>query len=848
MTPLPNGTPGNAAPTIIEPSAPGAVASIPTIIESSPAFTGLPKPLTARGEPTDPATSLLLTPGTRFREWKLVRPIKITSAEADLWILADRDGQETGVLKLFRYGIRPKAEIQAAVRRLKFSSVVTVLATGEVDGRHFEIQEFIRCGSLAQLFPPGPVPQANLRAVLGELTRALADVHAADIIHRDLKPANILVRSRDPLDIVLADFGISSLSDLSLHLSNANRTAAYAAPEAMTGVVARASDWWSIGVMLLELLTGQHPFAGLDERTVNFVLVTRGVEVPTTLPPDWALLIRGLLTRDHAKRWGLAQVEAWLAGQTDIPLHYGLEPGGEAAQRKEPYKFAGRDYRDPADLAVALVENWDDATRRLTRGSITDWVKNILRDADLAARLDDITGDRKLDEDQKLAAALLALNPTLPLVLRGIVITPDWLAANAAVQHLPALRLSHPGTVADAKDTTGDDIDLVRRAIELVRTAQHASPMQFERELRIPREKAEKILDELANRHIVGPRTHVAAREVLVGREEGLSVAVGVLESTLPKWVEELRGDNWLTQAAERHRAAWEFFRLRKLPVNRTLADQLLLSPHADAVWPLVEERRRQCARAEHKGLHGLLTKADKLTWHEAVALVAAEPAAFLTHDQVMLEDSLAWLDRLHLRFDRAQAEQLILARSWGAVLEQWRARRAKFIAAAPAALEAMLRKDDPEYLEAVALITAEATHFETAQQAWLNESARWQQRLVKLRRELFSPHPPWLTLNLGALGTELNERLARVREERAAMNELLNRQESTFHQAEPTSDGLTAAQAADTREGELLVAVMKLEEDLRKLFWAARLRSVLLWFALAALLLLTGYSLTLGR
>lgn len=830
----------SSAQTIVEPNAPGAAASMPTIVEAAPAFASLPKPLTSRGPPTDGGASLVLTPGTMFREWQLARPLKVTSAEADIWILTHPQSQEQAVLKLYRYGIRPKPEIQTAVRQLKFSSVVTVLATGEADGRSFEIQEYIRCGSLAQLFPAGPAPDEGLRAVLSELVRALADVHAAGIIHRDLKPANVLVRAREPLDLVLADFGISSLSDLSLHLSNASRTAAYAAPEAMTGVVARASDWWSLGVMLLELLTGRHPFAGLDERTVNFVLVTRGVEVPADLPPDWSLLIRGLLTRDHARRWGQPQVAAWLEGKREIPVHYGLESGGEASLRKEPYKFAGRDYRDPQELAVALVENWDDATRRLTRGTITEWVQKTLRDADLGARLEDICADRKLDEDQKLAAALLAMDATLPLVLRGTVITPEWLAANAAVQHLPALRLTHPGTVPDARDTSGDDIDLMRRAIELVRAEQHASPMQFERRLGVTRDKAEKLLDELASRHIVGPRTKVAARDVLVGREEGLSVAVGVLESSLPRWVEELRGDNWLTQAAARHHAAWEFFRTQKLPVNRTLADQLILSPHENAVWPLVEERRRQYGRTQHTGMQALLTQAAPLSWHEAVALVAAEPTGFQTHDQVMLADSLAWLDRLGLRYDRVLAEQLILARSWGAVLEDWRARRARYISATPVALAMMLRREDPEYLEAVALITAEATHFETAQQAWMNEAARWQIRLDRLRRDLLEAKPPLFTLNFTGLAAEEAARRERLRAARVELEALLQRQEATFHEDAPTAEGMAASQAADTREARLHMAALQLEEGIGRMFRATKVQSLAVVFAVV-LVVLTG-------
>ena len=88
---------------------------------------------------------------------------------------------------------------------------------------------------------------------------ALGHLHSANVLHRDIKPSNILVRSVDPLDLVLTDFGISSITDLSLHLTSVNRTAAYCAPEALTGVVAKASDWWSVGVIMIELLSGSIP-------------------------------------------------------------------------------------------------------------------------------------------------------------------------------------------------------------------------------------------------------------------------------------------------------------------------------------------------------------------------------------------------------------------------------------------------------------------------------------------------------------------------------------------------------------------------------------------------------------
>ena len=251
---------------------------------------------------TPPPVSLAV--GLDIDGWRLREAIKVASGEADLWVASRAKDGQTAVVKVFRWGLRPKAELVEKLRKVPRSQVVEVYSQGVLsDGRHYEVLEHIQHGTLADLGKAGMAP-ARVKEALKELAEAVAALHDAGILHRDLKPSNVLVRTPKPLDLVLTDFGISSLADLSLHATSANRTAAYSAPEAMTGVVSRASDWWSVGVMVLELLRGAHPFADLDERAINFQLVTRGIEVPPDLPADWALLIKGLLTRDHAKRWG----------------------------------------------------------------------------------------------------------------------------------------------------------------------------------------------------------------------------------------------------------------------------------------------------------------------------------------------------------------------------------------------------------------------------------------------------------------------------------------------------------------------------------------------------------------
>ena len=484
-----------------------------------------------------------LAAGGQFMAYRLTEPIKVASGEADLWLAESADGRRV-VIKLYRWEVRPKAEIVEKLGAISRECVVEVYERGVVpDGRHYEVLEHICHGSLADL-ARGGLAEATVRLTLIELTNAVAALHSANILHRDLKPSNILVRTLEPLDLVLTDFGISSVAEISLHATSVNRTAAYSAPEALTGVVSRASDWWSIGVILLELLTGKRPFEGIDERAVNLALVTRGIAVPDNLPSGWGMLIRGLLTRDHAQRWGEEQVLAWLSGKRDIPVRYNdatLESLTAAGRTYKPYKFKGIDNFSPAELAVALAKSPGDGMKHLGRGFLTQWVKDEVKDFDLTNQLMDLLEDQRLTAEQRLIVAVLAMNPQLPLTWHGEIVNRDWLTGN-------------------------------------------------------------------------------------------VDVAIELLESSVPEWLEKLHGDRWLADLRE-HRGAL----LGELEQYDSSLDgevtELLTIACENKAQELAAELRRQYAGSSNPQINQLFQR-ETLSHPEAVAVAACHRMLLLTEDQ----------------------------------------------------------------------------------------------------------------------------------------------------------------------------------------------------------------------
>lgn len=148
-----------------------------------------------------------------------------------------------------------------------------------------------------------------LRAALAQLVDAVAALHGFGKLHRDLKPSNVML-TNDGRVIVL-DFGltVAPTADDRLHgelHGSLSGTPAYMAPEQLLGLkVSAASDWYALGVMLFQALTGSLPFQGASHEIAAQKQLRPAPEVTTVFPDapeDLARLCERLLRTDPSER------------------------------------------------------------------------------------------------------------------------------------------------------------------------------------------------------------------------------------------------------------------------------------------------------------------------------------------------------------------------------------------------------------------------------------------------------------------------------------------------------------------------------------------------------------------
>lgn len=197
-----------------------------------------------------------------------------------------------------------------AASALDHPNIGTIFGVEETDDhRRFIVMAFYEGQSLNHRIheQTTPLTPDDALTIAKQVARGLAAAHARGVVHRDIKPSNIMLTPHGVAKIV--DFGLAAMSDAEQLTVVGSRlgTPAYMSPEQAKGeLVDQRTDIWSLGVMLLEMLTRQRLFRGDSVAAVLFQVVHQDMAALAAIDPPLRDVLARALERDPAKRYATA--------------------------------------------------------------------------------------------------------------------------------------------------------------------------------------------------------------------------------------------------------------------------------------------------------------------------------------------------------------------------------------------------------------------------------------------------------------------------------------------------------------------------------------------------------------
>ncbi len=381
----------------------------------------------------------------KWKDYEVERKIRDNN-QCVLYLIKDGKGRKY-VLKIF-YPFSPfNVEVVERIYNLSrmgdFPKYLTKVQEWGYDQdlrSYYIVEEYIEGGDLGEYIKKRRLSKEELKEFVRQINEGLRYLHINEVVHSDIKPSNILVRSENPLVFSISDYNIGSIKPrgADIKATTFKLTPAYAAPERFTNIITEKADYWSLGISLLEIITGKNPFEKIDANLIVYKILTQGVEIPKDIEEYYKILCENLLNPNPDKRWGYNEVKEYLEGKLKIRQE---EKG--TTEQKEEFKitFNNKEYRNLEELLLSFLRSSEDF-RSGVKLFKSKSIEKLLSDED-RKKLEEIR-EKTNDEDLILNLFINYKFPSLPVYVGSKKLSYETV--------INVLRKIRDGSVLDYED------------------------------------------------------------------------------------------------------------------------------------------------------------------------------------------------------------------------------------------------------------------------------------------------------------------------------------------------------------------------------------------------------------